>query len=83
MMLTFVIFAGVVAVVLILSLFGFRRVRRGLVAHTEHLTPYTEQHGRDLERRLERLVTTSHEQTSTLQNALESLRAGRRNGRDG
>jgi hypothetical protein len=67
----------VVAVVLIVSFFALSRARRHLVAHTEHLTPYTEQHGRDLERRLERLVNTSHEQTSTLQDALESLRAGR------
>jgi hypothetical protein len=76
-MLTLTIFTGVVAVVLIVSYFGFRRARRRLVAHTQHLTPYTEQHARDLERRLDQLRRTSQEQTSTLQDALESLRAGR------
>lgn len=76
-MLTLTIFAGVVIVVLVVSFFAFRRARRGLVAHTEHLTPYTEQHGRDLERRLERLRDTSREQTGTLQESLEAIRAGR------
>jgi hypothetical protein len=81
-MLALIVFAGVVAVVLIVSFFALSRARRHLVAHTEHLTPYTEQHGRDLERRLERLVNTSHEQTSTLQDALDALKSGRR-GREG
>ena len=77
-MLTWIIFAGVVAVTLTLTLIGLLRVRHHLIARVETLTPYTEQHGHDLEERLERLVDTSHAQTSMLQESLEALRSGRR-----
>jgi hypothetical protein len=77
-MLTWIALAGGIAVVLIASRILFLRVRRRLVTRAETLTPYTEQHGRELEKRLHELVDTSHRQTSSLQESLEALRAGRR-----
>jgi hypothetical protein len=77
-MLTWILLAGGGAMVLTLTLIGLVQVRRHLVLHTETLTPYTDAHARELERRLERLARESERQTSTLQDSLESLRAGRR-----
>jgi hypothetical protein len=77
-MLTWIVLAGGIAIMLTLTLFGLIHLRRRLVLHTETLTPYTDQHARELEWRLERLARESREQTSTLQESLESLRAGRR-----
>jgi hypothetical protein len=76
-MLTWIVLVGGVAIVLTVTLIGLVHARRRLVLHTETLTPYTDQHARDLEQRLERLARESHAQTSTLQDALESLRSGR------
>lgn len=59
------------------------RARRHIVAHSRPATSPTEQHAEELERRLTRLRDTSREQTSTLQDSLEALRAGRRHRREG
>jgi hypothetical protein len=77
-MLTWIVLVVGVAIMLTLTLFGLIHLRRHLVLHTQTLTPYTEQHARELEWRLERLTRQSREQTSTLQDSLEALRAGRR-----
>jgi hypothetical protein len=76
-MLTWIILAGGGALVLTITLIGLVHARRRLVLHTETLTPYTDQHARELERRLELLARASERQTSTLQDALESLRSNR------
>jgi hypothetical protein len=76
-MLTWIVLVGGVAIVLTVTLIGLVHARRRLVLHTETLTPYTDQHARELERRLTHLTRESERQTSTLQDALESLRSGR------
>jgi hypothetical protein len=76
-MLTWIVLVVGVAIMLTLTLFGLIHLRRRLVLHTQTLTPYTEQHARELEWRLERLTRESRVQTSTLQDALESLRSAR------
>lgn len=77
-MLTWIALTGLLVVLLVIAIVGLMALRRRLILHTQTLTPYTEQHGRALERRLDKLVRESHEQTSTLQDSLEALRRGRK-----
>jgi C4-dicarboxylate-specific signal transduction histidine kinase len=76
-MLAWIILVGGGAIVLTIALIGLIHARRHLVLHTQTLTPYTERHAEELERRVERLTRESCAQTSALQDSLESLRSAR------
>jgi alpha-galactosidase/6-phospho-beta-glucosidase family protein len=76
-MLAWIILVGGGGIVLTIALIGLIHARHRLVLHTQTLTSYTERHAEELERRVERLTRESRVQTSTLQDALESLRSAR------